>query len=385
MAYSVNNIIPFNLILTPAGLDTANFVSCFFFAPIDDATGDPSADDILNYTELSEVEEDWGNDTPAYYAAERWFAQTPKPRQFTVWVWDDAADTDPVDVANKAAQSSEWRFAYFFPHDVTNEDSNAEALASFADAESQLFGFTRTDSDLKDSNATDTIADTLLSAGHRFTYLGYREQATVDDDASQAYAHVQLLAAFQKFNPDGTRTAITGEYQVLPGVVGESLDSDAYTALKDRKVIFWTEVELKGETDASRTINTWTMSSFDEYLDDVFNLEVLANRAQVAVYNYITRRKRGLRSQRGYGGALAAFADVGRLFFNNGVLGQAEYTDPRDGETKLAENGFVIFSDPSDVLDLTDSQVTNRRYPPIEARAFLARAGHVAEINLTVE
>jgi len=116
------------------------------------------------------------------------------------------------------------------------------------------------------------------------------------------------------------------------------------------------------------------------------NLDVLKNRLQVAGYNYIANAgtKRGL-TERGYAGLLAALEGVLKQFYNNGVLGRVEYTSPITGETELARYGYVIFSSPEDVLDLTTSQRTQREYPPVQIRVFLARAGHTADISVEVE
>ncbi len=386
MSYPVDNIVPITLNLTPAGLAASNFNTAYAFAvQADLEVGATFADDTRkDYATLAEVGEDFLETSPPYLIARRWFANVPSPPQLSVYMWNDVNDT-AAEVAAKAVDSA-WRYWLFFPQSVSSVEADVFALADFGDANGHFVSFTSSVTGIIDPNDDTDLASALVARGNRHIFIGYREAATVTADASQAYANVQTAASFQKFNPAGNRTAITAEYQVLPGVVGESLSTSAYSALTEKNVVFWTRIELQGSFDASRTINTKSMSSFGEFIDDVVNLDVLANRAQVAGYNYIANagNKRGL-TERGYAGLLNAIGTVLKQFFDNGVLGRAEYTDPASGEQALAKYGFVIFSSPEDVLSLTPSQRTQREYPPVQTLAILARAGHAADITINVE
>lgn len=386
--YSASNIIKVNLNLTPGGLGAADFNTILFFGKVGDLEGTSSlvADDTKDYVDLDGVADDWGTDTPVYYAASRWFANPVRPDTFTVWVWDDAVDTTPVSVLTKANQSALWRYWIAFPKATTDTAGEAINIAEYIEATDHAFSFIGSSVDLEDTQATSTVADDLKAAGVRRTWMGYRTTDTLSTSPSNAYANLQLQAAFAKFNFDGQNTALTGEFQVLPGVIGESLSTSAYQSLKDKNVVFWTQVELKGQTDASRTINTRTFSSFNEYIDDLYLLDVLKNRAQVAGYNYMANagNKRSL-TPKGYAGLLAEFSRIFRQGYINGTLGRGTYNDPVDGEEKTAENGFVIFSDAADALSLTATQENDRLYPPVQSRVLLARAGHGADLTINVE
>ena len=389
MSYPVDNIISLDILLTPAGLAAANFNTAFIFATQDDlADGVTFANDTFkDYASLTEVLEDFAEDSAPALIATRWFANLPSPPQISVYMWDDDVSTgdSPTQVAAKAVDAA-WRYWLFFPRSVLDNVSDVESLADFGDAEGHFVSFVIDDANAVDPNDDTDLGSTMTARGNRRFFVGYRETATITDDDSQAYANAQTAAAFQKFNPDGDRTAITAEYQVLPGVVGESLNTSSYNSLTDKNIVFWTAVELQGSVDASRTINTKTTSSFGEFIDDVVNLDVLKNRMQVAGYNYIANAgsKRGL-TERGYAGLLSALEGVLKQFYNNGVLGRATYTDPATGEEQIAKYGYVIFSSPEDVLDLTASQRTERKYPPVQILAILARAGHTVEITVNVE
>lgn len=392
MAYSVNQIIPVSILLTPAGLSFANFSSAFAFGVDADlqSSGSLAVDTYKDYSTLDEVLEDFTESSPPYLIARRWFAQIPKPPQISIWIWDSAADS-PVEVATKANEEA-WRYWYFFPQSVFDtgdadyDESNVTGLADWADANVHPVPFVTTDPDVVDPQVDTDIASVLTERGNRRMFVGYRQASTVSDDASQAYAMTQLAAAFHKFNPEGLRTAITGEFQVLPGVVGESLSTTAYNALEDKKCVFFTQIELQGSTDASRVINSQSPSSFGEFIDDVVNIDVLKNRLQVNGYNYLANAgtKRPL-TPRGYAGLLKTLAETLKQFYDNGVLGRLEYTDPTTGEEQIAKYGYAILNDPEDVFDLSSATRRDREFPVTNIIALLARAGHQADISVSVE
>ena len=389
MAYSVDNIIPINILITPAGIGYANFSTAFIIGRDADlkTPGSIPVDTYKDYSSLTEVAEDFSTDSDTYYIATRWFANIPKPLQISVWMWDEVTDTDVIDTLNKADDAA-WRYFYFLPHDVYSVEATALDLSDWADANEHPIPMTLSAAAVADPMDSADLASVLQTKGNRRVFVGYVPQSIVDTDPAQQYAMVQLCAAFQKFRPLGDRTAITGEYQVLPGVIGarDEITTSGYNALKAKNTAFFTAVELKGEFDNSRVINSKSMSSFGEFIDDVINLDVLKNYLQVDGYNYITGTptKRGL-TPRGYAGLLATLDQTCKQFYNNGVLGQDEYVDPNDGETKLAEYGFVNFGAPEDVFDLTTAQKRDRQFPETSILAILARAGHTAAVTVQVE
>lgn len=389
MAYPVNNIIPFSLILTPQGLTAADFNTAFAFATQDDLQVGVTFenDTYRDYASTDEVLADFLETSPVYLMARRWFSVLPSPPQISVYMWNDDPTTGDsvVEVAGKAVDAA-WRYHVFFPNSVYQTEADVVALADWCDANIHMTSFTTSAAGVLDPQDDTDTASVLLSRGNRRIFVGYRKPETVTADASQAYANVSTAAVFQKFNPNGLRTAITAEYQVLTGIVGESLSTTAYNALESKSVVFWTQIELQGSVDASRVVNSKTPSSFVEFIDDVYNLDVFRNALQVAGYNYIANAgtKRAL-TEIGYAGLRSEWERIGKQYYDNGVLGRAEYVDPVTGETELAKYGFVLLGDESDVLDLTPSERTTRKYPPTQMLAILARAGHVADLTVTVQ
>ncbi|MBQ4773461.1 DUF3383 family protein [Pectobacterium versatile] len=384
MAYPVDNIIPVNVLLTPAGLGYADFSSAIVFADVADLIAGVTfaVDTFRDYGSVTDVAADFKTDSDIYRIATRYFANIPKPPAITVWM-KNANDT-LLEIIN-SANDRIWRYHYF----LKNADVTAEILpdlSDWSDAAGHPLWFTFSADNIIDQNVTDDVISALKAKGNRHVFAGYKSASSVTADASQAYAMVQLAAAFHKFRPTGINTAITGEYQVLPGVSGDDLTTSAYNALKAKNAVFFTQIELAGATDNSRVINSKSMSSYGEFIDDVVNLDVLKNHMQVDGYNYIANAgsKRSM-TPRDYAGLLSAVSATCKRFFDNGVLGTGSYVDPDDGKTKVAQFGFVLRSSPEDVLDMTSAQRKARVYPPTSLLVILARAGHVAEININVE
>lgn len=385
MAYPVDRIIPVNVIITPSGLGYANFSSAFAYADQADLAEDVTfeANTYRDYSSTTNVAGDFSTDSDIYKIATRYFAQIPKPPQISVWM-KDPTDESIVDTANKAADEA-WRYHQFFKtEDLAQE--NALALGDWGDANGRAVWATYSDSAILNPQSDEDVMSVLQAKGNRHMFAGFKSAKHVDTDPSQAYAMCQLAAAFHKFRPNGLRTAITGEYQVLPGVMGDNLSTTAYNALNSKNSVFFTQIELSGQVDNSRVINSKSMSSYGEFIDDVINLDVLKNYLQVDGYNYIANAgtKRAL-DPRGYAGLLDVMTATCKRFYDNGVLGTGTYTDPVDGKSKVAEFGFVIMSKPEDVLELSQAQKREREYPMTTIFVVLARAGHVAELTVNVE
>lgn len=416
MGYSVDNIIPVNFILTASGLGYADFTSAFAFAEASDLDGiegailtedgsmittesgqplvvetagvstraadDFAIDTFRDYSSATEVGEDFPTTSDIYMIAKRYFAQIPRPKTLSVWMTnpDDANLIETINKANEAA----WRYNYFFKKSSLT-DSTLLQLSDWSDTTDHPVWYTDTAETAIENNSTD-ILSRLAAKGNRHMFAGWRTQESVDAEPSQVYSMVQVAATFAKFRPTGLNTAITAEYQVLPGIDGDELKDRHYKALKAKKAVFFTPVELAGEKDSCRVINSVSMSAYGEFIDDVVNLDILKNHLQVDGYNHIANvgTKRPL-TPKGYAGLLNVLSNTLKRFYDNGVLGEGSYTDEETGETKIAEFGFVINSKAEDVLELTSAQRKRREYPPIKILVILARAGHVAELNITVE
>lgn len=391
MAYPVSKIIPDNIILTQAGLQYANFVSVRAIATQDmlaDSATSP-VDTYRTYGGIDSLSEDFDPDSDVYQMAELWFAQTPKPgaESFQVWMWDEVTDTDIIDTLNKAEDAAKWMYIVAVPTSVYQGDETvALDLAAWADANEHMVPLTFQNPDNTDENTDTDIPSVLRDNGSRRITQKYRSQAVVDTAARQAYAFMGELAFFQRFNFDGVSTSVDPEFKALSNVIGDDLRVSQYTALEDKRLGFYTNIELKGSEVTSRVKNSWTTSSYNETVDDVFSLDVLKNRMQVDGFNYISARKRGLRRPKDYAGLLQTYEAVARQAYTNGTLaGNVPIIDPRTGDEIVLKYGYLMISEPEDVQGLTEAQIAAREYPPVQMIVVLARGARVCELNITVE
>jgi hypothetical protein len=149
--------------------------------------------------------------------------------------------------------------------------------------------------------------------------------------------------------------------------------------------VFYTQVETGGQVDNGRVINSTTHSTYGEYIDDVFNLDGFVNALKVGVYNALANTTSKVpQTPRGQQVLIDAAAQVGEQFIQNGFLGDREYVDPDDGETKISR-GYEVLTKPEDIYDLSDANRAARKAAPIIMRIFRAGAIHAVDIQVDTE
>lgn len=390
MALSVDRIIPINVILRPGGLRYASFVTVR-------AIGDANmlaegvtfdADTYRMYSSMQDVAADFAVDSHVYRTATYWFGQTPRPGTDSFQVWmSDELDTDIIETLNKAEDAARWMFFISIdPAEYQAASATALAIGQWASSNAHIVPLVFNDATALDSNVTDDIPSLLRDAGSRYITQKWRGANLIATDAAQNYAMWGEMAYFQRFNFDGVATSVDPEFKPIQNVIGDDLRNSQYTPLNDKLLGYYTPIELKGERVTSRTMNSWSTSAFNETVDDVFSIEVLANRFQVDGFNYLSRQKRGLRRTRDYAGLIAQIESVATQAYTNGTLaGDVEMVHPETGEDVILKNGFLMLSRPEDVVGLTEAQIAAREYPPIQIIVVLARSARVAAINVTVE
>ena len=379
MSYDINNIVPINLRISPQGLGYANFGSATLFAPESELPVDFDVDTRRVYTSLTDLSVDFASTTETYKAASKWLGGTPSMSSLTVWATNDL-DADWPTTLNKA-RNEFWWFFTFVTATVYASVADATAIAGWANDNESFFMNCQTGVNataIRDINDDTDIATV-------FTTNGYRYAATMAH-ATDAYAGISLCKLFAKVNYSATNSTITGEGKVLSGVAGEDLTGTAYAAMKlpTKKCQFYTQVENKGSVDAGRVINSWSHSSFGEYMDDVINLSAFINGIGVELYNAVFNQPTKLgqtpAGQSVLIGTAKAFCE---LYIANGYLGPRNYIDPDDGQTKFTV-GYEILTKPEDILNLTDPDRDARKSAPLRIRLFRAGAIHVAPVDIDV-
>lgn len=391
MAESINNIVQVNTILTAAGLQYANFVSIRAIAETSmlNAGVTFDVDTYKTYGDFAEVALDFNTSSPVYQQAAYWFGSTPKPDadSFQVWMRDDVGDADIIETLTKAEDQAPWKYFIALPAvEYQTDEATCLALALWADANQHIIPLVFSDASALDENTATDIPSVLRDNGARYITQKFRSQSIVDTAASQKYAMFAEMAFFQRFNFDGIRTSVDPEFKPLANTIGEDLYSSQYTALQGKLLGYYTNLDLKGEEVRSRVRYSWTTSSYGETVDDVFSIDVLVNRIQVDSFNYLSKRKRGLRDPQDYGGLLDTIEDAVRQANLNGTLAtDAVIEDPRTGEEVVLKNGYLMLSEPLDVQNLTPANIAAREYPAVQIIVVLARSARQVTVNLYVE
>ena len=133
----------------------------------------------------------------------------------------------------------------------------------------------------------------------------------------------------------------------------------------------------------ARVINAKTHSSYGEYGDDVINLDAFINALKVSLYNLIVNQTKKLgQTSRGQAAVNSTARTVCQTYVSNGYLGEQNYTDPDDGVDKYTP-GFEILTDPSEILDLSDSDRDARKSATVRIRIF--RAGAIENVPVDIE
>lgn len=378
-AYSVDNIIPVQTFINPAGLSFANFAKAVGFAPEAELPTGFDPNTRRTYTSLTGLSADFASTTETYKMAERWFSGVPSSNELVIW-GVDSTDATITDTLNKA-RNVLWWFWSFFTEDVYASASDVLLVAAWSETNESFFMNCQTGTNaaaIRDENDDTDIASTLTSAGYRYT-------ATFTH-ATDPYAGIALCKWFAAVNYASTNSTITGEFKKLSGVTAEELEATQYTAMTDltKKSMFYTVVELQGSEDSGRVINSYTHSSYGEFMDDVVNLAAFINAVKVSVYNAVAGQTRKL-AQTPAGQAVinAAAADVGQQYIENGYLGEQNYTDPDDGIEKYTA-GYEILTDANDILSITDSERDARSSATVKMRIFRAGAIHNAPVEIEV-
>lgn len=377
MSYDVSNIINIVTRISPAGLAFANFGKAFLFAPQSEAPAGFNPDTIRVYNSISDLSVDFSSSTETYKAANSWFGTIPNPSEITVYVLD-STDANIVDSLNKA-RNSYWWYWTFFTEDVYADLAGFPAIAAWGDSNDSLVpncAVGAATTAIRDPGVTNDIASTLTTAGTRHCYTLAH--------ATDAYAGISLAAVFAAVNYTGSNTTITGEFKKINAPT-ESLTGTEYSAMREptKKACFYTTVDLQGSVDSGRMINTFTHSSFGEYIDDVVNLDAFINDLKVTLYNALTNQPTKLpQTIAGQQVLISAAAETGERYISNGYLGERNYTNPSTGLQEFTR-GYEIDTKPEDILNLSESQRNNREAAPIKMRIY--RAGAIHSVDVTVE
>lgn len=377
MSYPIENIIPINVRITPAGLNTANFASAMLFAKNADLPVGFTENTKRTYFSVQSLAQDFATTTETYKAGAKWLGSTPAVQSLTVWGTDDT-DANVTATLTKAFDANWWYWT-FFTADVLAVEASVLAIAQFCEDNNIMFVNDQT------GTAATAIRNPALTTdiASKLNVLGYRHVFT-PTHATDAYAGFALAKHFAVVNYSADNSTITGEFKKSPGVAAEDLTDTAYSTMQAKKAPFYSLLDLQGSTDAGRWLNTWTHSTYGEYIDDVINLDALVNSLRVGLYNALANQPTKLaQTPVGQAVLLGAAKRVCEQFVRNNYLGPRNYINPDSGLEDYTA-GYEILTKPEDILDLSDADRAARKSAPIRIRVFKAGAIHIVDVTVDV-
>lgn len=377
MSYPIENIIPINVRITPAGLNTANFASAMLFAKNADLPVGFTENTKRVYFNVKSLAQDFATTTETYKAGAKWLGSTPAVQSLTVWGTDDT-DASVTATLTKAFDANWWYWT-FFTADVLASEASVLAIAQFCENNNIMFVNDQT------GTAATAIRNPALTTdiASKLNVLGYRHVFT-PTHATDAYAGFALAKHFAVVNYSADNSTITGEFKKSPGVAAEDLTDTAYSSMQTKKAPFYSLLDLQGSTDAGRWLNTWTHSTYGEFIDDVVNLDAFINSLRVGLYNALANQPTKLaQTPVGQAVLLGAAKRVCEQYVRNNYLGPRNYINPDSGLEDYTA-GYEILTQPEDILDLSDADRAQRKSAPIRIRVFKAGAIHIADVTVDV-
>ena len=380
MAFSASKIIRINTRISPKGLSTANFGSAMLIVPLTDGSkGHLQADTYKTYYSIQEVAADFADSTEAYKAADAWLGGSPSTSELMIYV-RKTEDSSWDETLNKIRNKTWWYWT-FVTSATYEQKEDVKSIAKWCESNASMFVNCQTGSEcsnIRSGSLSSDIASELTKAGYRHCFTATH--------SSNAYSGIYLAKHFARVNYSATNSTITGEYKKSPSLLSDDVTGEQYAAMmKDtKKAVFYTTVDLQGSSDIGRWLNTWTHSSYGEFIDDVVNLDAFTNALTVGVYNMIANQPNKL-SQTTIGQAMviASARSVCEQYIANGFLGERNYLDPDDAVEKYTR-GYEILTKPEDILTISDVDRSERKCAPLNVRVFRAGAIHTADIIVDV-
>ena len=379
MSYPAGDIIQINTRISPAGLGTANFASAMLFAPETELPVGFLKDTYRSYSDMKALTVDFATTTETYKSAQRWLGGIPATRRIMVW-GTPTADANPDVTLNKARNVTWWYWTMLvapvlaIAAKVTNAAQWCETNGSMLINNQTGAAATA----IRDPMLTSDIASALTTLGLRHVFTACH--------ATEANAGNALAKHFAAVNYSADRSTITGEFKKSPGVASEDLTATAYDAMSKptKKACFYSVVDLQGSVDNGRWLNTFTHSTYGEYIDDVVNLDAMVNALTVGLYNTLTKQTTKLaQTPVGQAVLIGAARNVCEQYVRNGYLGPRNYIDPDDGIEKYSA-GYEILTKPEDILLLSDADRNARKSAPLRIRLFRAGAIHLVQVDVDV-
>lgn len=315
--------------------------------------------------------------SPEYKAAEKYFAQIPRPAKLVVGLnvgttegGTTTYETWPVAIAACRDSNSSW-------HGVYVADGNAlstaeiQAIATYVNGITAVFFF-----------EDGTAADITSATTDVFSVLkGLSIKRAFGLYSTTQYAGAAAMGRAMGLNNGSPNSAFTMAYKTLAGVTPDDLDNTAVGNLKGKNANYYV---TRGGT---YNVLENGVCGDGTFFDEVIGLDQLANDMQIGCMDVLANNPTKVPYTDA--GVLqlivacnAACEDsLRRGFLAPGVWNQASVLDLETGDTLAA--GYLVQAEA--VADQSAANRAQRICPPIYACVNLAGAIHNATIKINVQ
>jgi hypothetical protein len=322
------------------------------------------------YSGLDGVVQDFGLDSPAYKAAQLFYAQTPKPATLALGRWDKDNETPAECVAALADLSADW-YGLTFAEPLFVGDHLDVADFIEATSKSRVYFATETGAAALSPQVTDDLPSRLKALGYKRSFCQYSQNP---------FAVVSAAARAFSVNFNANRSVITLKFKQEPGIVPEGLTETQARALEAKNC----NVFVRYDNDTA--ILQEGVVSNGAFFDEIHGLDWLQNALQTECYNLLYQSKTKIpQTEAGVAQIITTISRVMGEAINNGLVAPGVWNADGFGLLNRGDylpEGFYIHAQSVD--DQPQSEREARRVPPIQVAAKLAGAIHSIDVIVDV-
>lgn len=327
---------------------------------------------MREYSNITEVGEDFGTTDPEYKAALAYFGQSPKPRTLYIGFWNKTVGSETIQAAVAACLDSLKWYGLVVAADLTAEESDSVASLIEAADPSRLFGQTT-----QDENAV--VSGSITDVAYKLSNKKYRRTFTIFS-SDNPYAAASVFGRAFSVNFMGTNTTITLKFKQLPGTAPENLKTSEAKVLATKKCNVFA-----GYNNDTAILQEGVMCD-GTFIDEIHGLDWLQNHLETALWNlYYTSTTKIPQTGAGVNRQCGVLERACEQAVANGLLGQGRWGGDSFGALETGDylsKAFYVYANSLD--DQAQSEREARKAPVFQIATKLAGATHFADVIVSV-
>lgn len=259
--------------------------------------------------------------------------------------------------------------------DIT--DADHLAIAAYVEASGtatgnpHLYAVTTADTTALISNDLTDIGAELMAAGYERTFVQW--------SSTNAYASASMFGRLLTVDFQGSSTTLTLMWKQEPGVTRELLNSTQANSLDQKRYNYY--VQFNNNT----SIIVGGRCAGPAFVDEIFNMDGLANEIQTDVYNLMITTLKVPQTDPGVHEITTVIEASCQIFVRNGFLAPGVWQSGGFGPLNYGDTlskGYFVYAPPVAIQPVADRGA--RISPTIQVAAKEAGAIHDVVINALV-